>query len=277
MKSIRDLCVAAVLLMSFAHGTAWGQAREESKVILATQVMEELRAQRDQYIPDLLLERAYGIAVIPDVVKVGLGIGGRRGTGVLLVRDKAGRFSQPVFVALTGGSIGWQVGAQKTDVVLVFTTRSGIDGITDGKLTLGADAAVAAGPVGRSASAATDQSFNAEIYSYSRARGLFAGVALDGSVISIERKSNGRFYGARNTTANDIINGAVSKNNESVRRLLGAVAVSTRPTNNSRDTEPAPQTTAVEAEPAATASGAEPEGAKTFPLEDKNPGQEPPR
>lgn len=272
MKSIRDLCLSLLFAVGLMHGTAVAQAREEAKVILATQVMEELSGQRDQYVPDLLLERAYGIAIIPDVVKVGFGVGGRRGTGVLVVRDKNGRFSNPIFIAITGGSIGWQIGAQKTDVVLVFTTRQGIDGISDGKVTLGADASIAAGPVGRSASAATDQNFSAEIYSYSRSRGLFAGVALDGSALTIERRANTRFYG-RKAEVNEIVAGNVTRSNESVRRLMSAVAASTR---NAGARETAPEPAAQTAQPAAPAA-ATPAAPKTFPLEDSKPGAEPPR
>lgn len=272
MRYLRDFCLAAIFAVGLLHGTAHAQAREESKVILATQVLEELRGQRDQYVPDLLLERAYGIAIIPDVVKVGFGLGGRRGTGVLLVRDANGRFSHPIFVALTGGSIGWQIGAQKTDVVLVFTTRQGVDGISDGKVTLGADASIAAGPVGRSASAATDQNFSAEIYSYSRSRGLFAGVALDGSALTIERRSNTRFYG-RKAAVGDIVSGTVTRNSESVRRLLSAVTASTR---NPATPAPAGADPAAPAAPASPAADAPP-APRTFPLEDSKPGTEPPR
>jgi lipid-binding SYLF domain-containing protein len=273
MKNLRDLCLALLIAAGLWHADALAQAREEAKVIVATQVMEELRMQRDQYVPDLLLERAYGIAIIPDVVKVGFGIGGRRGTGIMLVRDKNGRFANPIFVALTGGSIGWQVGAQKTDVVLVFTTRKGVDGIADGKLTLGADAAVAAGPVGRNASLATDQNFSAEIYSYSRSRGLFAGVALDGSAITIERRSNTRFYG-RKAEVSDIVAGGVVRNSESIRRLMSAVAASTNSaTAPATPGEPAPGNPTPVA-PAAPVAGP---ATQTFPLEDAQPGSEPPR
>ncbi len=129
-----------------------------------------------------------------------------------------------MFITLAGGSFGWQIGVQSTDLVLVFTTRSGVEGITDGKLTLGADASVAAGPVGRTASAATDATFTgAEIYSYSRSSGIFAGVALDGTAISIDKKANADFYGERRVGASDIISGSV-RNTESVRRLLAAVS-----------------------------------------------------
>src|SRR3981189_1807869 len=112
------------------------------------------------------------------MTKIAFFAGGRRGHGVLVVRDKDGRFTSPVFVTMTGGSFGWQWGVQSTDIVLVFTTRRGIEGITGGKVTLGADASVAAGPVGRQASAATDAGFTSEVYSYSRTRGVFAGIAL---------------------------------------------------------------------------------------------------
>ncbi len=121
---------------------------------MATEVLEELRGQRDTLIPERLLQQAYGVAVIPAVTKVALILGGRRGSGVLTVRDSRGHFSNPVFINLTGGSVGWQFGAQETDIVLVFTTKRGIEGIADGKLTLGAGASVAAGPVGRQAEAA---------------------------------------------------------------------------------------------------------------------------
>ena len=104
--------------------------------------------------------------------------------------------TRPVFITLTGGNIGWQVGVQSTDVVLVFKTRQSVNGLLSGKVTLGADAAVAAGPVGRQAAAATDTNLGAQIYSYSRSRGLFAGVSFDGSVIRVDRMSNGTYYRA---------------------------------------------------------------------------------
>lgn len=264
---------AALLLALLAFGsssTALAQAREEGRVLLATEVMEELRAQRDQYIPDLLLQRAYGIAVIPEVKKGAFGIGLRAGKGVLVVRDKDGRFSHPVFITLAGGSFGWQVGVQSTDLVLVFTTRAGVEGISDGKLTLGGDASVAAGPVGRSASAATDTSFRAEIYSYSRSSGIFAGVALDGTALGIDRKANARFYGQRRVEAADIMSGSMRRDTDGVRRLLNAVS----PTAALTPGTPAPAPVPPPAQPAAAPVNA---GAQTFPMEDAAPGQEPPK
>jgi hypothetical protein len=142
----------------------------------------------------------------------------------MVVRDKNGHFSNPVFVALTGGSFGWQAGVQSTDVVLVFTTRTGVEGITGGKVTLGADASVAAGPVGRQASIATDSNFNAEVYSYSRNRGLFAGIALDGSVLSIDRTANAEFYKKPGVTASDIMDGDVKTTDNTAQRFLAAIS-----------------------------------------------------
>ena len=124
------------------------------------------------------------------------------------IRDKDGRFTNPIFVTLTGGSFGFQWGVQSTDIVLVFTTRKGVEGITGGKVTLGGDASVSAGPVGRESSAATDMTFKAEVYSYSRSRGVFAGLAIDGSVISIDDDENEAFYRKKDVTAADIISGA---------------------------------------------------------------------
>jgi lipid-binding SYLF domain-containing protein len=277
--TIRNGLAACAAVLAFTATSAPALAassREEARLIEASGVLEELRASRDQFIPDRLLERAYGIAVIPGVVKGGLGIGGRFGRGVLVVRDKDGRFTNPAFINLTGGSFGWQIGVQSIDVVLVFTTRAGIEGITDGQLTLGADASVAAGPVGRQASASTDPSFSKEVYSYSRTRGLFAGLALDGSAITIDRKANSRFYNQR-VTASDIFSARVTTDSDTVKRFLRAVQTSTASAPGAAPAAAAAATAAPAVEPAAP-SGTEPApGATTFPMEDSQPGQEPPK
>jgi lipid-binding SYLF domain-containing protein len=256
------------------------QAREEGHLLLATQVLEELGATPDTFIPDRLLDRAYALAVVPDVTKVAFIAGGRRGTGVMVVRDKNGRFSNPVFIALTGGSIGWQAGVQSTDIVLVFTTRNGVEGITGGKVTLGADASVAAGPVGRQASIATDSNFNAEVYSYSRNRGLFAGIALDGSVLSIDRGANAAFYKKPGVSASEIMAGEVTTTDNSAQRFLAAVAASTggNTSTASAPTVSAPAaagTTGAPAPAGAPASAAPAGAAQTFPMADPQPGTEP--
>lgn len=175
----------------------------------ATRVLDEIMRSPDRAVPRRLLEDAYAIAVIPDVVKAGLLIGGRRGRGVVSVRTPEGTWSHPAFITLTGGSIGFQAGVQSTDVILVFRSARGVESIVNGKFTLGADAAVAAGPVGRNAQASTDSDLRAEIYAYSRSRGLFAGVSLDGAVLSIDHRANQGSYG-RNITPRAVFEGRVN-------------------------------------------------------------------
>jgi len=155
--NIRSLirAVVAILLLTVSVSTALADETSK-KVRQAADVAREIIELPEKGIPSALLKDAYGIAIIPGVIKVGFVVGGRHGTGILMVRTEGGGWSNPVFVSLTGGSVGWQIGAESTDVVLVFKSRRSIDGILKGKFTLGADAAVAAGPVGRSAEAGTD-------------------------------------------------------------------------------------------------------------------------
>ncbi len=174
--------------------------REEDRVADAADVLDQLLRIPEQTIPPALLSRAYAIAVVPNVVKVGFGVGARRGKGIIVVRQDDNSWSNPAFVTITGGSVGWQIGASSTDVILVFKTRQGVDGIANGTLTLGADASIAAGPVGRQTSAATDWEFQAEVVSYSRSRGLFAGVALEGTGVTMDRRANAAFYGDTSMT-----------------------------------------------------------------------------
>ena len=261
----------AVVLASGATGVH-AQAREQGRLLTASQVLEELRGARDQAIPDRLLERAYAIAVIPDVTKVAWFLGGRRGHGVLVVRDKDGRFSGPVFVTLTGGSFGLQWGVQSTDIVLVFTTPRGVEGINGGKVTLGADASVAAGPVGRQASAGTDVAFKAEVYSYSRNRGAFIGLALDGAAMNIDDGANGAFYNKPGVTAAEIMSGSVRSSDPSALHFVQAIATST---GEERSASAAGAAAAGSAAPAAAPAGQPASGAQSFPLSDPQPGGEP--
>lgn len=182
--------------------------KEERRVADSTDVLDQWQRIPEQSIPPALLSRAYGVAVIPSVIKIGFGLGARRGKGILVVRQRDGSWSNPSFVTLTGGSFGFQVGAQSTDIILVFKTRKSVDGIANGKLTLGADASVAAGPVGRHTAVATDVRFRSEVFSYSRSRGLFAGVALEGAGITMDRKANAAFYGSASITPEQIFAGS---------------------------------------------------------------------
>lgn len=197
--------VISILAASLACASPAGAATpEEERVARATDVIDQLLRIPEQSVPPALLARAYAIAVIPNVVKIGFGLGARRGKGVLVVRRENGTWSNPAFITLTGGSFGWQIGAQSTDIILVFKTREGVDNISSGKLTLGADASIAAGPVGRHTGVATDIEFQAEVFSYSRSRGLFAGVALEGAGVTMDRGANAAFYGSSSITPEQI-------------------------------------------------------------------------
>ena len=168
-------------------------SREDQSVDMARAVLTEIMAVPAQAIPRGMFHQAQGVAIVPNVVKGGLVVGIRHGQGVLLVRDANGGWTLQ-FITLTGGSIGWQVGLQSTDVILVFKTPNSVQGLMRGKLTVGADAAASAGPVGRNAAIATDTQLRSEIYSYSRSRGLFAGVALDGTSLQIDHAANAAYY-----------------------------------------------------------------------------------
>jgi SH3 domain-containing YSC84-like protein 1 len=175
--------------------TVEAQADPDQTTRSADQVLHEIMAMPGSQIPATLLSDAQGVAIIPDVIKIGFVAGIRRGHGVVMVRGSDGQWSLPQFVTLTGGSVGWQAGVQGTDVVLVFMTPKSVEGLMRGKFTIGADASAAAGPVGRNAAAATDARLKAEILSYSRSRGLFVGLSLDGSAIEVDAASQAAYYG----------------------------------------------------------------------------------
>jgi lipid-binding SYLF domain-containing protein len=141
-----------------------------------------------------MLGNAHAVAIIPGVLKGSFVVGIRRGKGVLCVRDANGRWGLPAFVTLTGGSLGWQVGVQSTDLILVFQSPQSVQNLLRGKLTIGVDVSAAAGPVGRSAAAATDTRLQAEVYSYSRSRGLFAGVSLNGASVEVDPLAASGYY-----------------------------------------------------------------------------------
>jgi lipid-binding SYLF domain-containing protein len=178
-------------------------------------------------VPSNLLASAYAVAVIPNVIKAGFVLGGSYGKGILVVRQPNGRWSNPAFISLGGGSIGWQAGAQSSDIVLVFKSRKGVDNIAQGKLTLGGDANVAAGPVGRHTSAATDGQLKAEIYSYARNRGLFAGISLKGSWLQIDQKANLSYYDSDQGTAVQILSDDHMPTPAHARRFIKALAART--------------------------------------------------
>jgi len=186
--------VAALVLGVSAAPAARQDSEEARRVREAATVFGEIMNAEDQAIPRAIVGKAEAIAVFPSTVRVGFVIGGMRGRGIISARTQGG-WSAPGFLTLTGGSFGLQIGGQAADIVLVVNNRRGLENLVANQFTLGADAAVAAGPVGRDAKAATDVQLRAEILSYSRARGLFAGVAISGSTVRPDRDANERFYG----------------------------------------------------------------------------------
>jgi len=192
----RFLPLTLVLGWALSAATALAASDPAETIRNSEQVLSDLMAIPARQIPHHLLTEAQGVAVIPDVTKVGFVAGVRRGHGVVFVRDAEGEWSLPQFITLTGGSVGWQAGIQATDVVLVFKSRKGVEGLMRRKFTIGADASVSAGPVGRDAEAATDAALQAEILSYSRSRGLFAGVSIDGSALEVDQRAHVAFYGS---------------------------------------------------------------------------------
>jgi len=198
------LLVTAVVLVSCAHNSVNPGSKEVTRVEESIKVLEEIMNIPEKSIPPFLLHKAYGIAVIPRTIKAGFIIGGRRGRGILVVHSKERGWSNPSFILLYGGSFGLQIGAQSTDIILVFRSNESIDAIMEAKSTLGAKASIAAGPVGRHVEVGTDQEFKAEIYSYSQSQGLFAGVALEGATLEMDDRANAAFYGEEGITARDI-------------------------------------------------------------------------
>jgi lipid-binding SYLF domain-containing protein len=255
------LAAAALLWGALAAPAAFAGPREDAQADNAARVLAEIQAIPESAIPDKLLDEAKAIVIVPDTVKAGLVLGGRRGRGLLAVRTADGDWSNPSFVTLTGGSIGFQVGVQSADVVLVFRSQRGLDSIVNGKFTLGADAGVAAGPMGRNAAAATDGQMKAEIWSWSRARGLFAGVALDGAVLSIDDKSNEAVYGQDTTPRMIFEDRAPQGASEAVARFRDQLAQASSGARQRRGDEAPVVAPAAASPPAATepAPAAEPQ------------------
>jgi lipid-binding SYLF domain-containing protein len=279
MRKLTLLAGVAALLCAIVLQPAYSaESRKEVEARLqsAKRVLEELSRTPDQNVPQWLLERAYAVAVVPHVIKLGLIAGGRRGKGVLVVRKSDGRWSNPIFVNLTGGSFGFQFGVQATDVLLVFTSRAGVDGIVGGKVTLGADASVAAGPVGRQTAAATDVGLNAQVYSYSRASGLFAGVALDGSALTIDHRANELFYQRPGILAGDVLAQDIPPPTASATEFVATLQRAGAPGGVAR--APAAPSPPQRTPGTSTLTTTQPtgEGVTTYPMEDPNPGAEPP-
>jgi lipid-binding SYLF domain-containing protein len=179
---------------------------EQERAVMAAHVLEAARTAEDASIPNSLIENAWGIAVIPHVVKGAFGVGGHWGKGLVARRLEDGSWSAPAYVQMGGASYGFQIGVEATDLVLVFTDKAGLEALLDDKLKLGGNASIAAGPVGRRAEAGTNVTLDSAIYSYSRSKGLFAGVSLDGAIVDLDEDANHKVYG-KDATAKTILSG----------------------------------------------------------------------
>jgi lipid-binding SYLF domain-containing protein len=209
------LLSAFLILVAAAPGS-----KETERIHSAANVLKEFSKMKET-IPHDLISEYQGIVIVPHLLNAGFVIGGKRGRGVAMVKLNDGKWSDPVFVTLTGGSVGLQIGVQSVDLVLVFRHKGVLSEVKKGDFTIGGDVSAAAGPIGRSTSANTDYKLQAEVYSYSRSRGLFAGISINGSNLGIDKEANARFYGS-DISSQEIFDTAKS-NSDAVRVLKQAL------------------------------------------------------
>ncbi|MDB5023062.1 MAG: hypothetical protein JWP78_817 [Mucilaginibacter sp.] len=223
MKTIKFLALPFFfsLVLICASAMRADDDKQTEKIHSAANVLKEFGRMKES-IPHDLISRCEGVVIIPKLINAGLGIGGKRGKGIATVKTDDGKWSDPVFVTLTGGSIGPQIGVQSVDLVLVFRHKGVLAKVKNGDFTIGGDASAAAGPVGRTTSANTDYKLEAEVYSYSRSRGLFAGISINGSSLSIDKEANHAYYG--NDMSSEDIFATAKSNKPAVKTLKEALA-----------------------------------------------------
>lgn len=179
---------------SLLYSEVNAQSKEEDKIMASTKVLQDFGKMKES-IPQELMEVTQGIIIVPKLLNGGFVLAAKRGKGIAMVKMADGTWSNPVFVTITGGSVGLQAGVQSIELVLIFKNRETLEKIGNGSFTLGGDISATAGPVGRNSTASTDYKMEAEVYSYSRSKGLFAGISLSGSAIDVDKKANEAFYG----------------------------------------------------------------------------------
>ena len=271
------IALLVALAVGFAGVPAQASTTTDQRLADSQRVFESFANLTEQSIPTYLLERAYGVVVFPRVIRGALILGGRGGRGVMAVRNPDGSWSNPVFVTMGGANFGFQWGVQSTELVLVLMSRQSVEGIAGGKVTLGADASVAAGPIGRSAAAATDATFKAQVLGYARNAGLFAGVALDGSVIAIDDDANASAYGVSGILPSQILEGRVANPPPAAREFTAALARATKAGSAPAAKQPAAAKSPGDDAKPAPAPPPATDAAKTFPMEDQAPGAPPPQ
>ncbi len=184
-----------LLLLASSAALAADRSDEVKRLNRATEVFREIMQTPDKGIPVELLDKSECVAIVPGLKKGGLGLGGKYGKGVVMCRKANHGWTAPSFITIEGGSFGLQIGFEQVDVVMLIMNRKGVDKLISDKFTIGADASAAAGPVGRQTAAQTDVTMHAEILTYSRAKGLFAGVSLDGATLRQDKDNIRDFYG----------------------------------------------------------------------------------
>lgn len=197
LNNLKTMKMQAILMLGLAiSAPSFAQNKEEDKINAATAVLSDFNGIQ---IPAQLIEASKGIIIVPRMINGGLIVGGKHGRGLAMVKREDGKWSDPVFVTITGGSVGAQIGVQAVDLVLVFKSDKSLMNIEKGDYTLGGDVSVAAGPVSKNASATTDYKLEAEVYSYSRSKGLFAGVTVNGAMLDVDVRANTGLYGSKAT------------------------------------------------------------------------------
>ena len=257
--------VAGWMLLGLAATEAHAQfaqasgASETQTVVGARNALDQFFAIPMESIPPAMLSAAEGVAIFPNMIKGGFIFGVNYGKGVLHVRRPDRSWSPPVMVTMGGGSVGFQAGVQAADIILVFATPRSLQGILNGqKVTLGADASIAAGPIGMSANAGTDARLGAEIYSYARSRGLFLGVSLGGSDLSVDHNADAMLYSRFNVTPADVFEGRGLAIRPEVQQLIDDLNSKSRPAivQAPQGAVPFPTTQPVSAQPVPAQSGA---------------------
>ena len=211
-----------IVFTLFLVSGAWADGSKQRKILRTSQfVLEEIQKSPDQQIPMNLISKAKAIIVFPTMLKAGFFVGARYGKGIASVRAKeTGEWGPPAFLFTTGGSFGFQFGAQAIDLILLVMSQRGLEGLLNEQFTLGGDIAISAGPVGRHAEASADVFMQGEIYSYSRSKGLFGGVSLKGTIITSDSDANLTYYGHPYTSKEILLTKQVRKVPESGKQFI---------------------------------------------------------
>ena len=211
-----------IIFTLFLVNGAWADGSKQRKILRTSQlILEEIQKSPDQQIPMNLISKAKAIIVFPTMLKAGFFVGARYGKGIASVRTEGtGEWGPPAFLYTTGGSFGFQFGAQAVDLILLVMSQRGLEGLLNEQFTLGGDIAISAGPVGRHAEASADVFMQGEIYSYSRSKGLFGGVSLKGTIITSDSDANLAYYGHPYTSEDILLTKQVRKIPESGKQFI---------------------------------------------------------